>query len=152
VPYVAIPGIHPLELDLYLPADASSPVPVVVFLHGGGWRVGSRTRSGRIRRCHAFTVRASGAVGLAVGSVGYRLSGEAAGRPTPRRQGGRALAAGPCRRGGHRCGPDGAWGESAGGHLAALLGLTGADMDGEIRLLGPPTEVETVVAWYAPPS
>jgi hypothetical protein len=28
--------------------------------------------------------------------------------------------------------------------------LTGADMDGEITLLRPPTEVETVVAWYAP--
>jgi acetyl esterase/lipase len=84
--------------------------------------------------------------GLAVGSVGYRLSGEArwpANSTTSRRP---SLAAGPCRRGGHRCGPDGAWGESAGGHLAALLGLTGADMDGEIRLLGPPTEVETVVA------
>jgi acetyl esterase/lipase len=41
VPYPAIPGIRPRELDLYRPADALCPVSVVVFLHGGGWRVGS---------------------------------------------------------------------------------------------------------------
>ena len=46
VPYAAIPGIRPLELDLYLPARATAPVPVVVFLHGGGWRVGSRHSAG----------------------------------------------------------------------------------------------------------
>ena len=35
VPYAALPGIRPLELDLYLPADRSTVVPVVVFLHRG---------------------------------------------------------------------------------------------------------------------
>jgi acetyl esterase/lipase len=41
LPYAAIPGIRPLELDLYLPA-ATDRAPVAVFLHGGGWRAGTR--------------------------------------------------------------------------------------------------------------
>jgi poly(3-hydroxybutyrate) depolymerase len=43
-----------------------------------------------------------------------------------------------------------AWGESSGGHLAALLGLTGPDLDGEIGITGPSSAVVTVAAWYAP--
>lgn len=31
-----------LELDIYLPAQAQRPAPVVVFFYGGGWRSGSR--------------------------------------------------------------------------------------------------------------
>ena len=42
VPFAAIRGVRPLELDLYLPVESSTPAPVVVFLHGGGWRAGSR--------------------------------------------------------------------------------------------------------------
>ena len=42
VPYAASPGIRPLELDLWLPPAGETPTPVVVFLHGGGWRLGSR--------------------------------------------------------------------------------------------------------------
>src|SRR4051794_36037313 len=44
--YAGIPGIRPLELDLWLPPDAYPPVPAVVFLHGGGWRMGSRASAG----------------------------------------------------------------------------------------------------------
>ena len=38
----AKPDGHSLLLDLYLPEDRSEPVPVVVFVHGGGWKNGSR--------------------------------------------------------------------------------------------------------------
>jgi acetyl esterase/lipase len=37
--YAAIPGYRPLELDLYLP-QSSEPLPVIVDVHGGGWRRG----------------------------------------------------------------------------------------------------------------
>ncbi|MYD62544.1 MAG: hypothetical protein F4W91_16015, partial [Gemmatimonadetes bacterium] len=30
-------GERELPLDLYLPPDTSSPVPVVIWVHGGGW-------------------------------------------------------------------------------------------------------------------
>ena len=32
-----------LLLDLYRPASASGAVPVIVWLHGGGWFTGDRT-------------------------------------------------------------------------------------------------------------
>jgi len=41
VVYGEVPGYRPLELDLYLP-EASGPLPVIVHVHGGGWRRGSR--------------------------------------------------------------------------------------------------------------
>ena len=45
-----------------------------------------------------------------------------------------------------------AWGESAGGHLAELLGLTGDDaaLEGDVGITGPSSRVSAVVAWYAP--
>src|SRR6185369_10895040 len=37
--YRELPGFRPLELDLTAPDDA---VATIVYLHGGGWRRGSR--------------------------------------------------------------------------------------------------------------
>ena len=45
VAYDTVPGVRPLELDLHLP-DGDGPFPVVVFLHGGGWRAGTRHTPG----------------------------------------------------------------------------------------------------------
>ncbi len=41
-------------------------------------------------------------------------------------------------------------GESAGGHLAALLGLTGrrAELEGAVGVVGPSSAVQVVVDWY----
>ena len=49
----------------------------------------------------------------------------------------------------------GAWGESAGGHLALLLGLTGdpaagTDLDGDVGIVDGSSAVDAVAAWYAP--
>ena len=62
----AKPDGHSLLLDLYLPADRSEPVPVVVFVHGGGWKNGSR-KSGE------KTAALLTAHGIAVASIDYRL-------------------------------------------------------------------------------
>ena len=32
----------PLLLDLYRPAGATAPTPVIVWVHGGGWQAGTR--------------------------------------------------------------------------------------------------------------
>ena len=32
----------PLKLDLYLPEEIQGNVPVIVFIHGGGWKNGSK--------------------------------------------------------------------------------------------------------------
>lgn len=42
----ASPGGKPLLADLYLPDAAPRPLPVIVWLHGGGWRFGDRPGRG----------------------------------------------------------------------------------------------------------
>ncbi len=57
-----------LLLDLYLPADpVRRPVPVIVFLHGGGWSGGTRTTGPDFRRYFAQD-------GFAMASIEYRLT------------------------------------------------------------------------------
>ena len=152
VPYAALPGARPLELDLYLPAER--PAPVVVFVHGGGWRLGSRHSAGPAyagRRPSAFEAVAR--AGIAVASVDHRLSGEAV-WPTQLHDVKAAVRWLRARAGELGVDPDRvyAWGESAGGHLAALLGLTAGDpeLEGDVGVTGPSSAVAAVAAWYPP--
>ena len=42
-------GADPLQkLDLYRPHDSAGPVPVVVFVHGGGFTGGDKSRSTKL--------------------------------------------------------------------------------------------------------
>lgn len=67
----ARPGGRALQLDLYLPATPQGgPVPVVVFVHGGGWRAGER-------RNFAPMAIAMAQRGYAAATISYRLSPEA---------------------------------------------------------------------------
>jgi acetyl esterase/lipase len=57
-----------LLLDLYLPAEpVGRPIPVIVFLHGGGWSGGTRTTGPDFRRYFARD-------GFAMVSIEYRLT------------------------------------------------------------------------------
>jgi acetyl esterase/lipase len=153
VPYAALPGARPLELDLYLPADAT-PAPVVVFLHGGGWRLGSRHSAGpAYRGADPTPFERVAQAGIAVASVDHRLSGEAV-WPAQLHDAKAAVRWLRERAGELGVDPDriASWGESAGGHLAELLGLTADDaaLEGEVGVTGPSSRVTAVAAWYAP--
>ncbi|MET7988447.1 MULTISPECIES: alpha/beta hydrolase [unclassified Streptomyces] len=138
VEYGAVPGFRPLELDLHVPEFSSDDVErraaVIVHVHGGGWRRGSRRHPLPCLReeFYAAMVRA----GFAVAAIDYRLSGEAI-YPAALddvRAAVSAVGALLAERG-VSAGPVFLWGDSAGGHLALLAALTG-------------TEVAGVVAWF----
>jgi acetyl esterase/lipase len=115
-------GYRPLTLDLYLPADGPAKKPVVVFIHGGAWR--SRTaRDGGAFRDFPAVLASVAARGYVVASVNYRFSAEAR-FPAPVQD--VALAIRWLRGHSDSYGIDTnkfvAWGSSAGGQIAALLG------------------------------
>jgi len=154
VRYAAVPGFRPLELDLWLPPESADPVPAVLFLHGGGWRMGSRHLAGpAFEGAEPTPFELMAQAGLAVASADYRLSGEAR-WPAQLHDVKAAVRwlrarAGELGLDGHRIA---AWGESAGGHLVGLLGLTGDDpaFEGDLGVTGPSSRVSAVVTWFAP--
>jgi acetyl esterase/lipase len=153
VPYAAIPGVRPLELDLWLP-DGDGPFPTVLFLHGGGWRAGSRHTVGPMYAGQDPTpFERLAQAGIAVAAADYRLSGEAV-WPAQLNDAKAAVRWLRARAGDVGVDPSriAAWGESAGGHLASMLGLTAGDpaLEGDVGVTGPSSAVVTVVAWYAP--
>lgn len=107
-----------LRLDLYRP-PGDRPVPVVLWLHGGGWFTGDKTLAPDL----AARARATG---CAMAAVDYRLSGQA---KFPAQLIDVRAAIRFLRSSAGDLGIDphavGAWGASAGGHLAALAGVTG---------------------------
>ena len=61
-----VPGGHERQkLDLYLPEMASGPLPVIVWVHGGGWYEGNKDW----RRAVPLVPK-----GYAVANINYRLS------------------------------------------------------------------------------
>jgi len=109
-------------LDLYLPKNPTreKPLPVIAFIHGGGWVNGDRI--GYSAACIQMTrTGAYAAIG-----IGYRLSKEA---PWPAQIHDCKAAIRWIR--GHakeyNLDPDRitVWGSSAGGHLSSLLGTSG---------------------------
>ncbi|GAB2861715.1 hypothetical protein GCM10022221_71740 [Actinocorallia aurea] len=137
-------GGRPLELDLWLPAEPTSAVPVIVFVHGGAWRGGLRADPGpRFRSWRPGPFARLVRAGFAVACPDYRLSGEAV-HPAQRDDLGRVLDWLHTRSA--ELGLDTSrivlWGESAGGHLAALTALTRPWTSG--------AELSGCIAWYAP--
>lgn len=109
---------YPLLLDAYLPADDSIH-PAVVNIHGGGWRGGDKGGAMRAVRGDLLIP-----AGVAIFSIGYRLSGTA---PYP-------AAVDDCltairwireHAAEFNVDPDAlaVWGGSAGGHLALMIGF-----------------------------
>ncbi|WP_030931578.1 alpha/beta hydrolase [Streptomyces sp. NRRL S-646] len=136
--YSAPAGIRPLELDLWLPDEVQAPLPVIIYIHGGGWRTGTRTDMGpRLRTWRPSPFARLAQAGFAVASLDYRLTGEAT-HPAQLEDVTAAKAWLDTRADelGLDTGLTLAWGESAGAHLAALLALT--------------TPVRGCITWYGP--
>jgi acetyl esterase/lipase len=119
-------GYRALELDLYRPgASDEQHRPLVVYVHGGGWRVSHRSRAPRETRSWdpGFFERLTDA-GFAVAAPAYRFSGEAR---FPAQLDDVLAALRWLRDHAAELGVDAdrtyLWGFSGGGALAALAGL-----------------------------
>jgi acetyl esterase/lipase len=132
------------RLDLYLPEKAARPLPVIVWVHGGGWTNGDKTNGPAFR----FSTK-----GYAVASMNYRFSQHAI---FPAQINDCKAAVRWLRANAQKYGLDadhiGAWGASAGGHLVALLGTTGGvrDLEGPGGNEDQSSRVQAVVDWYGP--
>ncbi|MBI5685049.1 MAG: alpha/beta hydrolase [Verrucomicrobia bacterium] len=107
------------KLDLYVPEKAGAPLPLIIWVHGGGWAAGSKDGCPPLRQ--GFIER-----GYALASIGYRLSGDAI-FPAQIEDCKAAIRWLRAHAKQYGLNPDrfGVWGSSAGGHLVALLGTSG---------------------------
>lgn len=140
--YVRRPS-GPLKGDLYLPVGTDDP-PVVVMIHGGGWRSGKRSDMARFAR------RLSRA-GLAVFNIDYRLA-PAHKFPAQLEDVRDAVRWLRLHSAEHRIDPGriGAWGYSAGAHLALLLGTLDGSALPDAEPGDPSPRVSAVVAGAGP--
>ena len=149
VTYAVALGYRPLQLDVWVPPTAE-PAPLVVWVHGGAFMMGDRRYLPEtLRPDQVFEALVS--AGLAVATIDYRHALEA---PFPAQLHDAKAAVRYMRMHADALGIStdriGAWGESAGGHIAALLGLTGhrPDLEGTDGVVGPSSTVDVVVDWY----
>ncbi|CAI3797365.1 alpha/beta hydrolase [Pseudarthrobacter sp. MM222] len=150
ITYARAIGFRPLKMDIWLPRQAAGPVPLVVWVHGGAFQLGDR-RELPPTFAPDSVFRLLNEAGIACATVDYRHSLEA---PFPAQLHDVKAAVRYLREMAEDLGIDpgrfGAWGESAGGHLAALLGLTGnrEDLHGGLGAQGHPSRISAVVDFY----
>ena len=151
-------GLHPrtfeyavhkgrsLQLDLYLPADGEGKRPLIIYFHAGAWRVGSRKDVEQ-------GVLAQVKRGYAVASVSYSLS-DTAKWPAQLHEAKAAVRWLRSRAGEHGLDPDRfvAWGLSAGGHMASMLGVSAGveELEGDLGWNEESSHVQAVVSWCGP--
>ncbi len=123
------------KLDIYLPATGDGPFPVVIWIHGGAFKMGSKANP------QSQTTLNNN--GFAVVSINYRLSGEAK-WPAQLEDLKSVVKFLRTNASTYKINPDkiGAWGASAGGHLAAMTGIA--------LSLDATTKIQATVDWFGP--
>ncbi len=146
IEYGQVGGVS-LRLNLVRPKDpAQQPLPVIVWIHGGGWVGGSKDDATGLL-C-GFAQR-----GYACASVEYRFADVAV---FPAQIQDCKAAIRFLRANAQEYGLDaqriGAWGDSAGGHLVALLGTSGdvQALEGDAGNMEQSSRVQAVCDWYGP--
>jgi acetyl esterase/lipase len=154
VTYAELSGFRPLTLDLYVPPPGGAAKPAVVFIHGGAWRH-LTARDGGTFRDFPATLASVAARGYVIASVNYRLAGEA---HFPGAVQDVEMAIQWLRTHATDYNIDTsrfvAWGSSAGGQIAALIGTACG-----VKALEPPLPqgahapapspcVQGVIDWY----
>lgn len=146
VTYCAV-GDVALKMDVYTPETMTSPAPAVIYVHGGGWTDGDKA-SGGAREIQELLAR-----GYLVVAVNYRLAPESK-FPAQIEDVKCAVRYLRANVAAYNLDPDriGAWGNSAGGHLVSLLGVTdaGDGFEGSGGYADQSSRVQAVVDGYGP--
>lgn len=134
-----------LKLDLYLPAKRpEKPLPLIVWIHGGAWRGGSKESNPAARFVGAGYISAS---------ISYRLS-QTAIFPAQIQDCKAALRLLRARADQYGIDPQrvAVWGSSAGGHLVALMGTSGdvEELEGDLGHPEQSSRVQAVVDYFGP--
>lgn len=128
------------NLDLYVPETREGSLPLIVWIHGGGWKQGSKDH------CLPLSWVEKG---YAVASINYRLSQDA---KFPAQIEDCKAAICWLRAHAEKFKIDrnrmAAWGDSAGGHLASLLGTAGDFAEWERGYPASSSRVQAVIDWY----
>jgi acetyl esterase/lipase len=161
------------KLDLYLPAKRSGPAPLVIWIHGGGFRVGDKTSMPRRYfgpapqqtgpdgpfQIQVPDVTALTAKGYAVVSLNYQLKvrigtrgdGALMAAFTDAKYAVRFLRANAAK---YNLDPNkfAVWGNSAGGFMAAMLGVTGDQPtpfdDANSEYANVSSVIQAAVVWF----
>lgn len=135
-----------LAMDIYWPKEGEGPFPMVVYVHGGGWKAGDKSEG--IEKYSDALVSA----GFVIASVNYRLSPES---KFPAMIEDVKCAVRHLRANAdiYNIDPDriGGMGSSAGGHIINLLGTTDTSAGWDVGpYLDQSSRVSTVVSLYGP--
>ena len=128
------------KLDLYVPENSERPLPLIIWIHGGRWRYGTK------EDCPVLPWTREGYV---VASINYRLSQDAR-FPAQIEDCKAAIRWLRTNAAQYKIDPDrvAAWGGSAGGHLASLLGTTGDVTEWEQGHAAGSSRVQAVIDWF----
>lgn len=142
-------GSNAQKLDIFLPDTIKTQNPVLVWIHGGGWKGGDKSEFRNSNRLTELKKR-----GYAVVVINYRLSGEAL-FPAQIYDVKAAIRWIKANAATYKFNADkvGVWGSSAGGHLSALAGTSGNVAALEDLTQGNSSffsTVQVVIDWYGP--
>jgi len=139
-------GDRSLKLDLYSPKERTGKLPLLIFIHGGGWKGGDKAD-------YRIYTQVFATKGYVVASVGYRLTGEA---KFPACVNDVKCAVRYLRKNAETLGIDadriGVVGGSAGAHLAMMIGYSSdvPELEGDGGNPGVSSHVKAVVDIYGP--
>jgi len=138
----------PIVMDVYYPATMTGPWPAVVSIHGGAWALNDRTKGFSLQ-----TVPALNAAGILVISINYRLAPEWH-FPAMVEDAKCAVRFLRANAGEYNVDPNaiGVMGDSVGGQLALLVGLTDASAgwDASGSWQGVSSQVQAVADFFGP--
>ncbi|WP_294147476.1 alpha/beta hydrolase [uncultured Clostridium sp.] len=134
------------KLNIVLPNEGEGPYPVIVFIHGGGWLTGDKNH---VQTQQIYRLLYAG---YAVCCINYRLSDEAK-WPLPLHDCKAAVRFLRANAAKYNLDTEriGVAGNSAGGHLAAMMGTTNGDAQYEDLTMGCAdfsSSVQAVFVWF----